>query len=524
MRLRLTPLELLYVPLLAAAVATKAEDGGTGVFNPADIMEDIHEAPRFRIRMLDDLIPDSKLDSVVSGIRSLASKSERGPAAQENEEQRQHSGAAAGQEADLDKEATEPGAAGSSSANATELIYDPIVARAGRKWRFMCQVPRVDSIKDARAMSDAAQSKQKSGDPQEEERQAIVRGLELLVPLKDNCITYVSGWWTFEYCHDKTVRQYHRMTPDQHGHIAEIEYRLGEHSHRRKYPALGPASSTDDTDYKTREASYKDSEATRTTQIRKIGRKRFLTQVWGGGTLCDITRQPREVEVQFHCDSNSYERIALVEEVATCQYVVVINTPRLCADPSFYDTNASTVYDIKCQQVVPDADYDALTAERMQMLRLAEDGGQQEDVQAEQNEKDLDMVGREHTVEDDDNIPLAMLGHNKQSVDTAMTGSTRSGKANEKTSSNSKPPQIVVSLNDPALAGAARQNRDMVRRLLALAYGDLNLEVEFSSDVEAADATKAHPAEHAGSLDKKAATRHTKDSKQQSTDAAHEEL
>ncbi|PIA13015.1 hypothetical protein COEREDRAFT_83773 [Coemansia reversa NRRL 1564] len=378
----------------------------------------------------------------------------------------------------------------------------------------MCQVPRVDRIRDAKSTNDAIQSKQKSKDPQEEERQAISRGLELLVPLKGNCITYVSGWWTFEYCHGKTVRQYHRMSPDQHGHIAEIEYRLGEYSHRRKYPALGPASSTDSADNKAHDANnYMGNEVARTTQIRKTGRKRFLTQVWGGGTLCDITRQPREVEVQFHCDPNSPERIAMVEEIATCQYVVVINTPRLCVDTSFYDTSASTVYDIKCQQVVPDADYDALTAE--QMPRLAADGSHPEESNAEQNEKP------DKKNDDDDNIPLAMLGQNKRSIDNSIKDSERT---TEKTSRNTKPPQIVLSLNDPALVDAARQNRDMVRRLLALAYGDLNLEVEFSTNSEAVDDTIAHETVFDGNLDKKATTTHKKNSKQQKTDGAHEEL
>ncbi|KAJ2080351.1 Protein OS-9 [Coemansia sp. RSA 988] len=497
MRLHLTPLEVLYVSLLATvAGATKGEDTGTGVFNPADIMEDIHEAPRFRIRMLEELIPDSKLDRVVASIRGLALKAESGPAEQGNE---QPSDTA--EKAGLDKGATEAGDSDPSSTNATEIIYDPFIARAGRKWRFMCQVPRVDRIKDARTKSDANQTKHKEGDPQEEERQAIVRGLELLTPLKDNCITYVSGWWTFEYCHGKTVRQYHRMTPDQHGHIAEIEYRLGEYSHRRHYPALGPA--TDDTDYIRRDAGY--SDVGRTTQIRRIGRKRFLTQIWGGGTLCDITRQPREVEVQFHCDSNSPERITLVEEIATCQYVVVINTPRLCVDPSFYDISASTVYDIKCQQVVPDTDYNSLIEE--QMLRLDSDGANLEEKVAEQN--------ADEKQEEDDNIPLAMLAQNKRSIDKAMTGS---GQSTDKTSRNEKPPQIVVSLNDPALSDVASQNRDMVRRLLALAYGDLNLEVEFTS----ADTTNTHAEEQADDLDKDS-TMGTKDNEQKMS-GTHNEL
>ncbi|KAJ1791176.1 Protein OS-9 [Coemansia sp. RSA 2167] len=387
MRLQNTRL-LLLVQLLTLAGGSHAD--ASGVFNPVDIMEDMYETPRFQIQMLDELVPDSKLSTVLSELRSAAKAAER-------------------------RQATQSESDPPSAVTSADIIYDPIVARAGRKWKFLCQIPRVTrnaTIAKPAAIESDDEAKQKN-------EETITRGLELLQPLRDNCITHTTGWWTFEYCHDRMVRQYHRMAPDSHGHAAEIEYRLGEYSHRKQ-----------------RTISAAQEPVEQATQIRRIGRKHFLTQVWAGGTLCDITRQPREVEVQFHCDANSPERIAHVEEVAVCQYVVVINTPRLCVDPGFYDTVASKVYDIKCQHVVSDAEAE----EREQMLRLeAED-------------------------EDDDTVPLDMLG--KLEVVSAVSAE--------------QAPQIVVSLNDPNLVKASHQDKDMVRRVLALAYGDMHLNVEFS--------------------------------------------
>ncbi|KAJ2144225.1 Protein OS-9 [Coemansia sp. RSA 678] len=385
MRLQNTRL-LLLVQLLTLAGGSHAD--ASGVFNPVDIMEDMYETPRFQIQMLDELVPDSKLSTVLSELRSAAKAAERRQATQS--------------ESDMP-----------SAVTSADIIYDPIVARAGRKWKFLCQIPRVTrnaTTAEPAAIESDDEAKQKN-------EETITRGLELLQPLRANCITHTTGWWTFEYCHNRLVRQYHRMAPDSHGHAAEIEYRLGEYSHR-----------------KHRSISAAQEPVEHATQIRRIGRKQFLTQVWAGGTLCDITRQPREVEVQFHCDANSPERIAHVEEVAVCQYVVVINTPRLCVDPGFYDTVASKVYDIKCQHVVSDAEAE----EREQMLRLE--------------------------AEDDDAVPLDMLG--RPEVVPAVSAE--------------QAPQIVVSLNDPKLAKASDQNKDMVRRMLALAYGDMHLSIEFS--------------------------------------------
>lgn len=44
---------------------------------------------------------------------------------------------------------------------------------------------------------------------------------------------------------------------------------------------------------------------------------------------------------QFHCNTQSTDKIALMREVAICTYVMVIHTPRLCAEPFFLGSGAS---------------------------------------------------------------------------------------------------------------------------------------------------------------------------------------
>lgn len=106
---------------------------------------------------------------------------------------------------------------------------------------------------------------------------------------------------------------------------------------------------------------------------------RYLVQKWGGGTICDKTGLPRSVEVQvraflsrsrlscrvslliicrafqFHCNTASTDRIAVIRETAICQYVLLLHTPRLCSEPVFIEgredsTEPASI--IECRPVV----------------------------------------------------------------------------------------------------------------------------------------------------------------------------
>ncbi|KAJ2797204.1 hypothetical protein H4R21_004412, partial [Coemansia helicoidea] len=78
LRLRWGP----FAALLAAAGAVLAVGVDEArVFSPADIMDDVHEVPRFRIRMLDELLPASQLSEAVDALRSRAHDAEQRQAA-----------------------------------------------------------------------------------------------------------------------------------------------------------------------------------------------------------------------------------------------------------------------------------------------------------------------------------------------------------------------------------------------------------------------------------------------------------
>ena len=90
------------------------------------------------------------------------------------------------------------------------------------------------------------------------------------------------------------------------------------------------------------------------TSLRHVGDQRYLSQRWTGGSECDRTGKPRSIEVQFHCDMNSNDRISIFQEVTTCQYQMIITTPRLCQEMMLASQTQSDANKIQCNPIVPD--------------------------------------------------------------------------------------------------------------------------------------------------------------------------
>lgn len=100
-----------------------------------------------------------------------------------------------------------------------------------------------------------------------------------------------------------------------------------------------------------------------------VDEKHYITQRWEGGTICDMTGKPRSVEVQFHCSTAGTDTIAFLREIAICEYLVVIHTPRLCAEPLFLggtarDGGADKPEAISCRPVVEKDVVDRMRAQK----------------------------------------------------------------------------------------------------------------------------------------------------------------
>ena len=149
-----------------------------------------------------------------------------------------------------------------------------------------------------------------------------------LTPLRDQCMRYLEGWWTYEFCIGKQLRQYHA---DPQGKV-EKEYILGSALH--KSPVGGsPLSasslaSMSDEDYLSHLESLKlDTDASLP----------YYSESFDHGTPCDVTGGvPRQFEARWSCSAAATSTsIRSVKEPSSCRYILELESPLICQHPSY---------------------------------------------------------------------------------------------------------------------------------------------------------------------------------------------
>ncbi|KFB39791.1 AGAP009546-PA-like protein [Anopheles sinensis] len=135
------------------------------------------------------------------------------------------------------------------------------------------------------------------------------------------CLPGGSGWWKFELCFGKHVRQYHKDTSIYLGYFNVDKHR----EWLEKHPSV----------------RYK----------RKLENQ--ISHFYTGGDICDKTNQPRQVEVKLKCtehSATSSDVIALyLLEPRPCEYVLNVESSKIC-------------------DIIPLASEDMLLPENMQQL------------------------------------------------------------------------------------------------------------------------------------------------------------
>ncbi|KAJ1653913.1 Protein OS-9 [Dispira simplex] len=189
----------------------------------------------------------------------------------------------------------------------------------------------------------------------------IERGLSLLSRSPPDCVIYIQGWWTYEYCPRSHVRQYHYAKDDPPDGKKQVnfDYVLGQYSHR--VPSLTTPSGELMSRGKWHPNSggeYTSASDVGYTSLHSTDNRQFLSQEWSGGAFCDVTHKPRMVQIQYHCAPGEEEHIESVVEISVCVYVMVIRSPHLCQEPAFTAQKQPGVGHIKCHRVVTDIEYD----------------------------------------------------------------------------------------------------------------------------------------------------------------------
>ncbi|KMZ71387.1 hypothetical protein ZOSMA_181G00220 [Zostera marina] len=177
--------------------------------------------------------------------------------------------------------------------------------------KFLCLLPEVEELKSLKSVVQHNTSNVIVG----AERETKLKTPDELIMdvLKDTCLSRNEGWWYYELCYQKKLRQIHQ----EEDKIIQ-EFILGEFDHE-----ITTAFHRNQSDIST----LKDPRS-------KDASQRYHAHIYTNGTICDLTNEPRETEVRFVC-SESPISISSIKEISTCKYAVTIQCPMLCKHPMF---------------------------------------------------------------------------------------------------------------------------------------------------------------------------------------------
>ncbi|KAI9746087.1 MAG: Protein OS-9 [Claussenomyces sp. TS43310] len=214
---------------------------------------------------------------------------------------------------------------------------------------FLCAIPMVD----VPARNETSETEARA-EEQKELARATDRGWELLQDLERNCLYFISGWWSYSFCYNSEVTQFHQLPPQP----GRPPYPPQKDPKTTQY-ILGRVRDNvevkeDDFGNQVEVHSGTKHPVPPHTEIQVNGDSRYLVQRMKGGTICDLTGKPRHIEIQYHCSPQASDRIGWIREVTTCSYLMVIYTPRLCNDVAFQPPKESKANAIACRMVVPE--------------------------------------------------------------------------------------------------------------------------------------------------------------------------
>ncbi|KAL4872211.1 hypothetical protein BDV12DRAFT_162492 [Aspergillus spectabilis] len=309
---------------------TCASSGAWANNRKFNILDDLLAFPQYRLQFPDDFVVDSEarafLDQAPHSSSSTADK-------------RDTHGQAPLQDGTHD---STQGRAGEDEA---KLSYAELILEGQR---YLCQIPVVEVGDNNRTKEEVNED-----DERKELARATDRGLELLREMEGRCLYYISGWWSYSFCYMNQIKQFHALSSG--GGIPNyppMEDRATHSFVLGKFPRED-AQEDDESDARPGKTP------TDLAELKTKGGSRYLVQHLDGGDQCDLTGKNRRIEVQFHCNPQSTDRIAWIKELTTCSYLMLVYTPRLCNDVAFLPPPQDDVHTIECREVLtPDEVFD----------------------------------------------------------------------------------------------------------------------------------------------------------------------
>lgn len=233
-----------------------------------------------------------------------------------------------------------------------ELDYESMMLDGQR---YLCSVPQVKKAEDVAGANDTLSK----AEEEKELTRATDRGWELLSSMQGNCVYFISGWWSYSFCYGQGVKQFHQLPPGRNvppfpptEDPGVDAYYLGAYEKKDMADDEAPEPQSGSNAVDVRSSGKRKNPGY--GQLVQRGESRYLVQKLSGGTKCDLTGKERRIEIQFHCNPQSSDKISLIKETATCAYLMVIQTPRLCNDVAFLPPQKDAPHAIQCSPVLAD--------------------------------------------------------------------------------------------------------------------------------------------------------------------------
>ncbi|KAK4507814.1 hypothetical protein PRZ48_001549 [Zasmidium cellare] len=326
-------------------------------FSPND---DLLAFPQYEIRFQDEWISEETAQSRLSSTQKLHVQTEtdrdnlRDPPPSQIDHYRQHGGSS-DERSDHEEE---------------QIEYENLVLD-GQRW--LCGVPKVKNADEGLGVNET----QTRAEEEKELARATERGWELISGMQGNCVFFISGWWSYRFCYNQGVKQFHQLPPSRGVPVYPPMEDPGVPGFM-----LGSYDKQLEDDDTPKEEKYEGEVALEMREGAKRlrsghgelverGETRYLVQKLGGGTVCDLTGKERKIEVQFHCNPQSSDRISLIKETSTCAYLMVIQTPRLCNDVAFLPPQKDQANPVKCSPILRDDEIEEYERD-LKALRAAE--------------------------------------------------------------------------------------------------------------------------------------------------------
>ena len=212
--------------------------------------------------------------------------------------------------------------------------------------RYFCELPRVTAERgdedDVSTSGPRDENAEEDSDAKtalsSEERVAQIE--RLLDVHQSSCFYRVEGWWTYEFCHKKHVRQYHQesasVPPSEGAANGDGSFSLGVYDEEAT-EARAAATASPDTSLQALDFSF--------LEFAHV-------HAFTGGTECDLNHQERQTEVLFKCapGNDAKAAIAAIAEPTSCRYSLTFATPALCES----DDGASkkqTMQHVRCRRI-----------------------------------------------------------------------------------------------------------------------------------------------------------------------------